>query len=286
MSPVARLRRSPPPLLCRNARHPRSSSACGQSRAVPKPPGCPLPPALDHACVYGNCHREGLGRCAGGRRLDKCPPSSAFGGRLLLYFVQTPATRAAARLADSREPQPGPPGCLTREGRGACVRSKGGGAGRRPAPGDIRTQAPLPPALDHACVYGNCHREGLGRCAGGRRLVKCPPSSAFGGRLLLYFVQTPATRAAARLADSREPQPGPPGCLTRGGRGACVRSKGGGDGRRPAPGDIRTQAPLPHALDQPAFLLDDAKKKRGPDVPEAAPGEKMPWKGRGIRTRS
>ncbi len=250
MSPVVRLRRSPPPLLCRNACHPRSSSACGQSRAVPKPPGCPLPPALDHACVYGNCHR------------------------------------AAARLADSREPQPGPPGCLTREGRGACVRSKGGGAGRRPAPGDIRTQAPLPPALDHACVYGNCHREGLGRCAGGRRLDKCPPSSAFGGRLLLYFVQTPATHAAARLADSREPQPGPPGCLTRGGRGACVRSKGGGDGRRPAPGDIRTQAPLPQALDQPAFLLDDAKKKRGPDVPEAAPGEKMPWKGQGIRTRS
>lgn len=185
MSPVVRLRRSPPPLLCRNACHPRSSSACGQSRAVPKPPGCPLPPALDHACVYGNCHREGLGRCAGGRRLDKCPPSSAFGGRLLLYFVQTPATRAAARLADSQEPQPGPPGCLT-----------------------------------------------------------------------------------------------------RGGRGACVRSKGGGDGRRPAPGDIRTQAPLPPALDQPAFLLDDAKKKRGPDVPEAAPGEKMPWKGQGIRTRS
>ena len=91
---------------------------------------------------------------------------------------------------------------------------------------------------------------------------------------------------SARLADSREPQPGPPGCLTRGGRGACVRSKGGGDGRRPAPGDIRTQAPLPPALDQPAFLLDDAKKKRGPDVPEAAPGEKMPWKGQGIRTRS
>ncbi len=226
-------------------------------------------------------------RLADGREQCQSRPDALSLRRSTTPASTATATHAAARLADSREPQPGPPGCLTREGRGACVRSKGGGAGRRPAPGDIRTQAPLPPALDHACVYGNCHREGLGRCAGGRRLDKCPPSSAFGGRLLLYFVQTPATRAAARLADSREPVPGPPGCLTRGGSGGCVRSKGGGVGRRPAPGDIRTQPPLPPALDQPRFCsLPATHKKRGPDVPEAAPGEKMPWKGQGIRTRS
>jgi dihydrolipoamide dehydrogenase len=65
---------------------------------------------------------RGWGRCAGGRHFDKCPPSPACGGRLLLYFVQTPATRAAARLADSREPLPKPPGCLTRGGEGLCAK--------------------------------------------------------------------------------------------------------------------------------------------------------------------
>ncbi|GEM_PF-3919381 len=117
-------------------------------------------------------HREGLGRCAGGRRLDKCPPSSACGGRLLLYFVQTPATRAAARLADSRELPPGPPGCLKRGGSGGWLRSKGGGAGRRPVPGDIRTQPPLPPALDPAALAParreKQHKKARPRCSGGR----------------------------------------------------------------------------------------------------------------------
>lgn len=126
-----------------------------------------------------------------------------------------------------------------------------------------------------------------------KELTYCP---IYGFKSFLICAKdlTPALfcwlRGGLRLLSSRGSGPlplqRPRGCLTRGGRGACVRSKGGGDGRRPAPGDIRTQAPLPPALDQPTSLLDDAKKKRGPDVPEAAPGERVPWKGRGIRTRS
>lgn len=119
---------------------------------------------------HSRCERSG--RCAGGRRLDKCPPSPACGGRLLLYFVQTPATRTAARLADGRaaEPLQQAHGCLTRGGSGGCVRSKGGGVGLRPAPGDIRTQPPLPRALDQpaSALLAGTHKKARPRCSGGR----------------------------------------------------------------------------------------------------------------------
>ncbi len=188
-------------------------------------------------------HREGLGHCVGGRRLDKCPPSSACGGRLLLYFVQTPATHAAARLADSRELQPGPPGCLIRGGSGGVC--------------EVKEEAPA---------------------AGLRRgTFACTPRSL--QRSTTHASTAIATRAAARLADSREPQPGPPGCLTRGGSGGCVRSKGGGAGRRPAPGDIRTQPPLPPALDQPASALRQQPTKN------AAPMFRRPRQERRCRGR-
>ncbi len=219
---------------------------------------------------FGDCGRELQGRCAGGRHLDTCPPSPACGGRLLLYCVQTPATHAAARRADSpaAEPLQQTRGGLTRGGRGGCVRSKGGGDGRRPAPGDIRMQLPLPPARQRSCECGLCDRELPGLCAGGRHLDTCPPSPACGGRLLLYCVQTPATHAAARLAEgpAAEPFQQTRGGLALGGRGGCVRSEGGGDGRRPAPGDIRMQPPLPPALDHAAFTPSgqSSTKKRGP----------------------
>ncbi len=241
-------------------------------------------------CGFGDCGRELPGRCAGGRHLDTCAPSPACGGRLLLYCVQTPATHAAARRADgpAAESLQQTRGGLIRGGRGGCMRSKGGGDGRRPTPGDIRMQPPLTPAHPRSCDCGMCDRERPGLCVSGRRLDKCPPPSACGGRLLLYFVQTPATRAAARRAEgpATEPLQQARGGLTRGGRGGCVRSKGGGDGR-PAPGDIRMQPPLPPALDDAALPRQDkaAEKNAAPDVPEAAPGESA-MEGAGIRTRS
>ena len=241
-------------------------------------------------CGFGDCGRELPGRCAGGRHLDTCPPSSACGGRLLLYCVQTPATHAAARRADApAEPVQQTRGGLTRGGRGGCVRSKGGGDGHRPAPGDIRMQLPLPPARQRSCECGLCDRERPGRCAGGRHFDTCPPSPACGGRLLLYCVEMPATHAAARRADgpAAEPLQQTRGGLTCGGRGGCMRSKGGGDGRKPAPGDIRIQLPLPPALDCAAFTPpgQSSTKNAAPDVPEAAPGESA-MEGAGIRTRS
>lgn len=60
----------------------------------------------------------------------------------------------------------------------------------------------------------------------------------------------------------------------------CVRSKGGGDGRRPAPGDIRTPPLSLKRSTNPLLLFcQEATKNAAPDVPEAAPGESVLWKG-------
>ena len=204
--------------------------------------------------------------------------SSACGGRLLLYFVQTPATHAAARLAGSREPLPGPPGCLTRGGSGGWGRSKGGGdaAGRRRG-----HSQPAPPSSARPRLR---LRQLPPRRSGPLRRWQASgqmsPSSACGGRLLLYFLQMPASGSACGQSRASAQAAWMPD--TRGEGLVCevkeeVTTQAGA-------GDIRTQAPLP-ALDQPASLLDDATKTR-PRCSGGRARRESAVEGAGVRTRS
>ena len=168
-------------------------------------------------------------------RLRRSPP---------LYFVQTPATHAAARLADGAATA----GCSataawmpdTRRERG-CVRSKGGGAGRRPAPG---TFARSPRSLQRSTTHAST-------------------AIATAQRLDLRIVESHSLgRRDALHAEGA----------------GCVRSKGGGAGRRPAPGTF-ARSPAPSDARPTRFCSSPATHKN------AAPMFRRPRQERRCRGR-
>ncbi len=170
-------------------------------------------------------------------RTRQIPPSAGS------FFI--PRLRADARLRPSRSraqrPRVGPQHvgkCPRRifaplrtdnpctPGGCPCVRSEGGGDGHRPAPGDIRTQGHPPGATGKTNT----------------RTGSLNPSDPMPARVPHPDVpHLPARHGAVIRTPLRADNPSTPGGCP------CVRSKGGGDGHRPAPGDIRTQGHPPGA---------------------------------------
>jgi len=130
-----------------------------------------------------------------------------------------------------------------------------------PSPHAIRTRQ-IPPSAGSFFAWrldsrarlrpGLCDLKGPVGAGGG--LGKCPPAPAVGRHLLLYFAQTPTCPDEARLAApgaqmqrSRRPFNETPTSSGRRAEALACEVKGGGDGQRPAPEDIRTQGPPPCA---------------------------------------
>ena len=201
-----------------------------------------------------------MGPAGTGRGLGKCPPAPAVGRHLLLYFAQTPARpdearRAVRKAQHARPPFKEAPTNSERRADALAYEVKGEvtANGRRRRTFVRKGIRPAPRRMNppHACLRPDSPRTdgprrdrqgpgqmspGAGRWPSPSPLLcpnPCPPrrGSACG--------EESAARAAA-FQGSADKLRTPGGC-------PCVRSKGGGDGQRPAPEDIRTQGHPPGA---------------------------------------
>ena len=181
MSPGAGLRPSPPPLLRTQA---------------------PLPPRIRHPRGLGTGSRLSASRAAG-RHLDKVMEEATTAGGRRGTFVQTPATCAAAQtFAVAVAVDAGVVERWRERGLAANVPR------RRPAAVTSSfTSHPAP--APSACQASRRPRHWLSttrkpsRCVGGRRLDKVKEEATAAGGRRGTFVQTPATRAAARTLAMR-----------------------------------------------------------------------------------
>jgi len=215
------------------------------------------------------------GPAAAGRPLCKCPPASACGRPLLLYFARDlpAATGLGLRLAGKsgrhgatpvdRAPGRHALGGEVKEEVSAAGRRRGTFAGKGVAPRRSIHRQPrlLQRALPLFEWLGSLvqglrtgHRERGGPRRGRQAPVQMSPGGGLRPPPPPLLCQGPTGRDGARLAVGREKRTsrGNAGGSSAGAPCPWRRSKGGGVGRRPTPGDIRRKGYGAPALDPPA----------------------------------